>query len=72
MISEKEITDALAEDIADVHEAQALIQADCLKASGGDFELARIAAYLMAIAARQAYEKLTKTQQALEAVQEVE
>lgn len=71
MISEKEIADAIAEDDLEVREAQAQIQADSLKASGGDFDVARIAVYLMAVAARQAYEKLTKTQQALEAVQEV-
>lgn len=72
MISEKEIADAIAEDDLEVREAQAQIQADSLKASDGDFDAARIAVYLMAVAARQAYEKLTKTQQALEAVQEGE
>ncbi len=72
MISEKEIADAIAEDDLEVREAQAQIQADSLKASDGDFDVARIAVYLMAVAARQAYEKLTKTQQALEAVQEGE
>lgn len=72
MISEKEIADAIAKDDLEVREAQAQIQADALKASGGDFDVARIAAYLMVAAARQAYEKLTKTQQALEAVEEAE
>lgn len=72
MISEKEIADAISKDAFEVREAQEQIQADALKASGGDFDVARIAAYLMAVAARQAYEKLTKTQQAIEAVEEVE
>ena len=72
MISEKEIADATLEEDLEVKECQAQIQADALKASGGDFDVARIAAYLMAVAARQAYEKLTKTQQALEAIEEAE
>lgn len=72
MISEKEITDAFAEGPFEIRQAQEEIQADALKASGGDFDVARIAVYLMAVAARQAYDKLTKTQQALEAVEEVE
>ena len=72
MISEKEIADAIAEDAFEIRQAQEEIQADTLKASGGDFDVARIAAYLLAAAARQAYEKLTETQQAIEAVEEVE
>lgn len=72
MISEKEIADAIAEDDLEVRQAQEQIQVDTLKASGGDFDVARIAAYLMVAAARQAYEKLTKTQQALEAIEEAE
>lgn len=72
MISEKEIADAIAEDDLEVKECQMQICSDALKASNGDFDVARIAVYLMAVAARQAYEKLTKTQQAIEAVEEVE
>lgn len=72
MISEKEIADEIAEDDIVIRRTQASLSEAYLKACDGDFDLARIMAYGSSIAAKQAYEKLTKTQQALEAIQEVE
>lgn len=72
MIPEKEIANEIAEDDIEIRRAQAALSEAYLKACGGDFDLARIMAYGSLIAARQAYDKLTKTQQAIEAVQEVE
>ncbi len=72
MISEKEIADAMLEDDAELVKAAADLSKECLKVCSGDFDLARLMAYGTLIAAKQAYEKLTKTQRALEAVQEAE
>lgn len=71
MISEKEIADELAKDHAEMVKTAANLTTECLKACSGNFDVARIMAYGTHIAARQAYEKLTKTQQAIEAVEEV-
>lgn len=72
MISGKEIAAEIAADDIEIRRAQAALSEVYLKACGGDFDLARIMAYGSLIAAKQAYEKLTKTQRALEAVEEAE
>lgn len=71
MISEKEIADEIAEDDAEIVEVEKELLSAFLKATAGDFNMARIMAYGNLVAAKRAYEKLTKTQQAIEAVQEV-
>lgn len=70
MISEKEIADEIGEDDAEIVKCAAELSREYLKACSGDFNFARIMAYGTLVAARQAYDKLTKTQQAIEAVEE--